>query len=191
MKYTILIKKAIQFATKTHEIYQKQKRKGKDIAYITHPLAVGLILSLAGAVEEVIVAGILHDTIEDSILEKKVTQEMLAERFGENVAALVASVTEFEKELPWQVRKQRALEHIKTFSHESVLVKSADVLSNGSELLDDYEHEGDTVFARFNAGKEKILQSHHAVIKALLERWPESPLADDLVSLANGLTKIV
>jgi (p)ppGpp synthase/HD superfamily hydrolase len=41
------LKKAIRFATKTHEVYQKQKRKGKDIPYITHPLAVGRILACA------------------------------------------------------------------------------------------------------------------------------------------------
>jgi len=39
------IQKAIKFAVKTHEVYQKQARKGKDVSYITHPLTVGLILS--------------------------------------------------------------------------------------------------------------------------------------------------
>ncbi|MBF8280961.1 MAG: HD protein [Candidatus Magasanikbacteria bacterium] len=52
MIYTTLIKDAIKFSIKTHEVYQKQKRKGKDIPYITHPLTVGLILSAAGANEE-------------------------------------------------------------------------------------------------------------------------------------------
>ncbi len=65
------IRRAIKFSIKTHEVYQKQKRKGKDVAFITHPLSVGLILSLAGADENEIIAGILHDTIEDSIPEKK------------------------------------------------------------------------------------------------------------------------
>jgi (p)ppGpp synthase/HD superfamily hydrolase len=63
MIFTPKSKKAIRFATKTHEIYQKQKRKGKDIPYITHPLAVGLILARANASEDVVVAGIVHDTI--------------------------------------------------------------------------------------------------------------------------------
>src|SRR3989344_6311079 len=185
MIYTTKIQKAIRFSTKTHEVYQKQKRKGKDIPYITHPLSVGLILALSRASEDVVIAGILHDTIEDSISEKKVTREMIAERFGENVATLVASVTEFEKDLPWEVRKQEALEHIKTFSHESVLVKSADILANGSELLADHGCEGETVFSRFNVPKEKKLRQELAAIRALVECWPESPLASDLIYLAD------
>lgn len=188
MLYTPLIKKAIRFATKTHEIYQKQKRKGKDIAYITHPLSVGLILSLAGVAEEVVIAGILHDTIEDSIDAKKVTPEMIEKRFGKKVASLVSSVTEFNKETqPWEVRKQLALEHTKTFSHDSVLVKSADVLANGSELVSDYDDVGNAVFERFNAPKELALANQLAAIGALLERWSESPLAEDLKDLAKKL----
>src|SRR3990167_6087050 len=101
MLYSNKISKAIRFSIKTHEIYQKQKRKGKDIPYITHPLTVGLILARAGADEDVVVAGILHDTIEDSVPEKKVTREMLTERFGEKVASLVESVTELDKDMPW------------------------------------------------------------------------------------------
>jgi (p)ppGpp synthase/HD superfamily hydrolase len=56
MQYSFKIQKAIKFATKTHEIYEKQKRKGKDIPYITHPLTVGLILAGSGANDDVICA---------------------------------------------------------------------------------------------------------------------------------------
>ena len=45
LKYTLKLKNAIRFSIKTHEVYQKQKRKGKDIAYITHPLTVAIILA--------------------------------------------------------------------------------------------------------------------------------------------------
>ncbi|MBV6479591.1 MAG: hypothetical protein HGGPFJEG_02377 [Ignavibacteria bacterium] len=80
MYYSDKISSAIKFAIETHDIDQKQKRKGKDIAYITHPLTVGIILSRAGADEDTISAGILHDTIEDSIAEKKVTRDILEKR---------------------------------------------------------------------------------------------------------------
>ena len=113
MIHTQRIQKAIRFAIKTHEVYQKQKRKGKDIPYITHPLTVGLILARAGADEDTIVAGILHDTIEDSAPGKKVSREMIAERFGVNVAQLVESVSEPNKELPWDERKRNACDRIK------------------------------------------------------------------------------
>jgi len=117
------IRRAIKFSIKTHEVYQKQKRKGKDVAFITHPLSVGLILSLAGADKNEIIAGILHDTIDDSIPEKKVTKEMLAERFGEKTANLVQSVTELDKSVPWDIRKREMIESIGSYSRSSLLVK--------------------------------------------------------------------
>lgn len=187
MIYTEKIQKAILFSIKTHEIYQKQKRKGKDIPYIVHPLTVGLIIARAGASEDVIIAGILHDTIEDSVPEKKVTKEMLTERFGENVALLVESVTEINKDLSWEERKKEALEHIKTFSQDSVLVKSADSISNISELLEDYKREGEDVWNRFNAPKEKILNNMNNVISALIKQWPASPLAADLQNISQKI----
>ena len=190
MIYTQKIKDAIKFAIKTHEVYQKQKRKGKDIPYITHPLTVGLILARAGASEDVIVAGILHDTMEDSIAENKVTREMLAECFGEEVASLVESVTEMRKYLPWDERKREALEHIETFTNESLLLKSADIISNLSELLDDQRKDGEGVWERFNAPKEKILRHANGVISAIRKRWPENPLTIDLDVLAEGLATL-
>ncbi len=183
MIYTQKIKDAINFATKTHEVYQKQKRKGKDIPYITHPLVVGLILARAGASEDVIVAGILHDTIEDSPPEKKVTPEMLAERFGEEVADLVNSVTEPNKELPWEERKQEAFEHVERLQNDSLLVKSADLISNISEIIADYQVEGDATFKRFNAPKTNIIRHYMRMVAAVVEKWPENPLIDDLRSL--------
>ena len=191
MIFTPNIRSAIRFAIKTHEIDQKQKRKGKDIAYLGHPLTVGLVLARAGADEDTIVAGILHDTIEDSVAEKKVTREMIAKQFGENVAMLVDSVTEDQKAPSWEDRKREALEHIETFSHGSVLLKSADILSNGSEIVDDYEVEGAVVFGRFHASRKTMLEHYIRTISALLKRWPDSPLAVDLKSLAGELGAIL
>src|SRR3989344_1860490 len=185
------IQKAIRFSTNTHEVYQKQKRKGKDIPYITHPLAVGLILARAGASEDVIIAGILHDTIEDSIEEKKVTREMLTERFGDLVATLVESVTEQNKSLPWEDRKREALEHIRTFSHESLLVKSADVISNALEIVADFDDVGDEVFAHFNAPRDRIIAHYRAVISAIQHAWPDIPLAKDLAEADIQLSRIL
>jgi len=177
------LQKAIKFATKTHEVYQKQKRKGTDISYITHPLAVGLILSSVGASEDVVLAGILHDTIEDSIDEKKVTFEMLEERFGKNVAALVLAVTETDKNLPWAVRKREAIEHIKTFSPDTVLLKSADVVHNNSEILDGYNRIGDDIWKRFQAPKSEKIKVSIETLQALIDRWPKNPLRGDLKKL--------
>lgn len=183
MIFTDKIQKAIRFSIKTHEVYQKQKRKGKDIPYITHPLIVGLILARADVSEDVVIAGILHDTIEDSIPEKKVTKAMLAERFGDTVAGIVDDVTEQDKDLPWQERKQEALEHIEKLQNDSLLVKSADLISNISEIIADHQVEGDIIFKRFNAPKEKIIAHYMRMVTAVVHKWPENPLINDLRGL--------
>lgn len=190
MKYSDKMRRAIKFAAKTHNHYQQQKRKGKEIPYITHPLTVGIILSQAGASEDVVVAGILHDTVEDSANHRKVTPEMLAERFGEGAADLVMSVTETDKGLSWERRKAQALEHVGHFSLDSLLVKSADVLSNVTELIDDHARYDDEVFARFHASKEATIENQVKLVGAILDRWPENPLADDLRAAAEGLERI-
>ncbi|MFA6183609.1 MAG: HD domain-containing protein [Parcubacteria group bacterium] len=190
LTYSLKIKNAIRFSVKTHEVYQKQKRKGKDIAYVTHPLTAGIILAMAGAKEDVIIAGILHDTIEDSITEKKVDKRMIATRFGKRVAKIVASVSENNKLLSWEQRKAEARENIKKFNHDSILVKSADVLSNVTELIDDYIVCGKESFSRFGGSKEKVIANYLEVIDILLKGWPNSPLAKDLKNLSIEFKKI-
>ena len=190
MIYTSLIRNAINFSITIHEIQQKQKRKGKDIPYLTHTFTVGLILARAGASEEVIAAGILHDTIEDSVPEQKVSREMIAFQFGVQVADLVASVTEIQEGISWDEAKARAREHIKNLSKESLLVKSADILSNTSEILDDYRKDGERVFNRFKAPKEKVLQNYIQNIEIITKKWPENPLAEDLLKVSGRLVLI-
>lgn len=186
MKYTLKIKRAIRFSIKTHEVYQKQKRKGKDVAYITHPMTVALVLALAGANEDLVVAGVLHDTIEDSTTEKKVTKTMLEDRFGKNVAELVESVTETGR--GWDNRKSEVIRKIKEeFSYDSLLLKSADIIANKSESVDDYGRYGDELFDIFHAPKEKTLKYYLDAIEAILSRWKGNPLAKDLIGLRDEL----
>jgi len=191
------MRKAIRFSLKTHEVYQKQKRKGTDIPYITHPLIVGLLLARAGAPRASVLGGILHDTIEDSPAEKKVTHQMLAERFGQEVADIVADVTEQDKSLSWQERKTKALEHIKEMAAGALWVKTADVICNVSDILDDHKREGESIFARFNAPREDLLADRLKVLSALLQRWEalgfkdaDNPLIVDLEDLRNRVEEL-
>jgi (p)ppGpp synthase/HD superfamily hydrolase len=190
MIYTNKIKKAINFAILTHEVTQKQKRKGKDIAYITHPLTVGIILSRAGASEDIVVAGILHDTIEDSIKENKVTKLKIQELFGDKVAELVGDVTEENKELTWEERKSEAREHLKIMPLDSLMVKSADLISNTTEILEDFDNVGFAVFDRFNADKRSVLRNYILAIQTILERWQENPLTKDLEEINAQLSNL-
>lgn len=187
MIYTDRFHRAIRFCIKTHEVYQKQKRKGKDIPYIAHPLTVGMILAHAGCEESVVIAGILHDTIEDSVDEKKVTKEMLAIRFGNDVAELVDSVSEQMKLESWEVRKKIALDHIKDFSKGSILLKSADVIANVTELYHDYVDFGNETFSRFNTNKDRTVGHYLELVNELIKYYPESPLCDDLGQVKDYL----
>ncbi len=184
-KYTFKMRKAIRFATKVHEVDQKQKRKGKDIAYIAHPLTVALILSQVDASEEVIIAGLLHDTVEDCSTKHPVTLDNITKEFNKEISTLVQSVTEEDGDLPWAERKQQAREHVKDFSHDMLLLKSADILSNGTEIVDDYKVDGDTIFERFNAPKMEKIESQLRLISTIITQWEDNPLAMDLRLLAN------
>lgn len=191
MIYTPKIQHAIRFASKTHQGYQDQKRKGKYVPYIVHPLTVGLILASAGASEDLIIAGILHDTIEDSIEEKKpLMPERIEERFGKKVLDLVESVTEQNKELSWEERKAEALKHIETFSNDSLLLKSADIISNVNEIFDDYKKDGEEIFNRFARGKKETLDNYDKTANALLLKWQKSPLKVDLENVFDILQEM-
>ena len=180
MIYTQKIQKAIDLAIQTHEVDQKQKRKGKDIAYIAHPLTVGLILARANASEDVVVAGILHDAIEDSIDEDEISKQKIEEQFGAEVKDLVMSVSEKDKDLSWEERKKQFLEELKSFSKDSLILKSADIINNLNEIANDYEKEGEKVFERFNAPKDRVLGHKLEAIEIILEQYPDNPLAEDL-----------
>src|SRR5690606_21937667 len=123
VKLMELIEKAIIFAAKAHA---NQVRKGTDIPYITHPYAVGMLLQKAKCSEEVIAAGILHDTLEDT----NTTYEDLVDTFGVRIANLVAAASENDKSLPWEARKQLTIEMLKNASIEEIQVAVADKLHN-------------------------------------------------------------
>ncbi|OGD98001.1 hypothetical protein A3A49_02095 [Candidatus Curtissbacteria bacterium RIFCSPLOWO2_01_FULL_38_11b] len=185
-----LIQKALKFAYKVHQIDQFQTRKGKAIPYILHPLSVANRLSRAGASGNEIIAGLLHDTIEDSTEKNKVAKEDLKKEFGSDVARMVNDVTEQDKALPWQERKEAALNHITNMQSDSMLVKSADVLDNLSDQIADYKVKGDEMFANFNAPKGKQLQRYRRLVDALEKAWPENPLLPDLKEKVGVVNKL-
>ncbi len=188
--YTPKIQKAIRFATRVHEVDQKQKRKGKDEAYISHPLIVGLILSRATDDEDVITAGILHDTVEDCHPDHPVTLEMIEKEFGPRVADLAVSVTEENPDASYDERKKRALDHVAHMTEDQILIKSADVIANMTEFIHDYEEIGDQVFERFNTDKFSKIKTQLWMLYALIEGWFKNPLTNDLSSMVPKIYDI-
>ena len=168
-----LIEKAIIFAAQAHE---GQYRKSTDIPYITHPFAVGMLLQQTKCSEEVIVAGILHDTVEDT----SVTFEALVENFGEKVANLVQAASEHDKSLPWKERKLHTIEFLPNNSLEEIQVITADKLHNLSSIHADLEAQGEVVWLRFNRGKKAQHWYYSHIVKALSPRKNEFELIGQL-----------
>lgn len=123
-----LLLQATDFAARKHE---KQRRKNGDIPYVNHPIGVARNLFEIGGVRdaEVLAAGLLHDTLEDT----DTTFEELTREFGSKVASIVREVTD-DKSLPKVQRKQRQVEHAGQISEPAQLVKLADKLYNLRDL---------------------------------------------------------
>lgn len=119
---------AFEFAAKAHH-GQMRKYPG-DIPYISHPLAVALILSRAGFGDEVVMAGALHDVVEDT----PVTPDDIKNRFGERVSELVMGVTE-DKSLSWPERKHSYNQKIKESNSEVKAISAGDLIANRQSLL--------------------------------------------------------
>lgn len=175
----MMIHKAIEFATLAHA---GQLRKSTSIPYIVHPFEVAQILTAAGAEETVICAGLLHDTVEDT----SVTIEEIADKFGFQVAALVAHCSE-NKKFSWEQRKNHSIEMLNTkASFETQLLYCADKLSNLRSIASDYEKSGEDVWKVFNRGREHQKWYYGAIVQAL------SPLQDyDMYEELADLYKVV
>ena len=111
-----MIHTGIIFATEAHG---KQLRKGTQLPYIIHPLEVAQILSYIHAPQEVIVAGILHDTLEDTL----VTYQELVDHFGKNIASLVFECSN-KCDGPWRTRKQYTITKLDILSAQRIRATS-------------------------------------------------------------------
>lgn len=152
---------AIIFATQRHA---GQLRKGTALPYILHPLETMQILSNMQADIDLQIAGLLHDTIEDT----DTTAEEIAALFGDDVAALVAHHSE-DKSQSWLERKNKALAALQTADDRKKMLVLADKLSNLRSMARDYQQLGDGLWLRFNAPKEKQAWYYNGIVDTLAE----------------------
>lgn len=142
------IDRAIRFAVDKHA---GQMRKGTKVPYIVHPLEVCAILARMEATEELMIAGILHDTLEDT----DTTFDEIKENFGETVALLVALHTE-DKTLSWKERRQISIHMLENAPPAVKILVLADKVANLRDMWKDYQNIGEDLWKRFNASKEDI-----------------------------------
>ena len=163
-----MLNKAIQEAAAAHG---DQKRKGTNIPYITHPFMVAMILSEARYTEDEVVAGVLHDTLEDT----KLTEGYIGNLFGEHVREIVVGCTEPNRSLDWVPRKQHTIDYLKIASSEIRAVSCADKLHNVRCMTADYEDIGERLWSRFKAGKDEQEWYYKGLVGSLCNRLEQHP----------------
>jgi (p)ppGpp synthase/HD superfamily hydrolase len=167
--YQATIERALRVAYQAHA---PQTRKGSDVPYVLHPIHAALILSGCNASEDVIVATLLHDVVEDC---EGWDLDRMETEFGPRVRSIIAEVTE-DKDLSWEDRKQAAIDHVPHLSPEALLVKGADKLHNLSSLLADLQaaDNPEEVWRPFTRGAEQTLQMSRLLVEALVPRLEAS-----------------
>jgi (p)ppGpp synthase/HD superfamily hydrolase len=160
---------ALSYAAAAHH---GQFRKGTDIPYIFHPIAVSALVIENGGTETQAVAALLHDVLEDCGAHHGVE---IARRFGEDVLRIVAGLTDGvpdgtgEKPEWWQ-RKIAYLAHLGTAPRETVLVSACDKLHNALAIADDHAVMGDAVFERFAQPKASTIWYYRALEAVVSQR---------------------
>ena len=176
MTYTSKIRQAIHFASEAHK---EQKRKVLEYPYISHPLAVLFIVSQISNNEDVLAASVLHDTVEDT----DTTLDDIEKQFGSRVKEIVDILTDDES-LPKEERKIKQIERFKKADNDVLLIKSADILCNFSDIiivLKNYPREEYNKSFAGNIG-EKINWATQR-IKIIEEAWPSNPLLAEIKPL--------
>ena len=162
--------------------HKGQTRKGTQTPYVVHPCSVAYyLMSLPNIKEDVVIAGILHDTLEDT----SYTPEELERDFGPNILRLVQSVSEpdvsadmsdGEKKRSWKNRKQHTVDSLKDAGQETLYISLADKLSNLRDISDDYSSIGEKVWDKFRATREDVAWYYRSLRDIFKARIPENPL---------------
>ncbi|MBT3356529.1 bifunctional (p)ppGpp synthetase/guanosine-3',5'-bis(diphosphate) 3'-pyrophosphohydrolase [bacterium] len=154
MKLTPDIQKAIDKSAKLHN---KQMRRSGQLPYIVHPYSVGAILSNYTDDEDIIIAGFMHDVLEDV---EGYNVSNLREDFGNKVTNIVLYITEDKKpsdsqataRKTWKHRKTKYIHVLKNTTNQNILlVACADKVHNLQAFLEVYEEEGEDMWKNFNA----------------------------------------
>ncbi len=162
---SLRLERALRWAAVGHA---GQKRRGSETPYVQHVMGVALILGQLGFAENVIIAGLLHDLVEDT----EVSLEEIAGAFGAEVAQTVAFCSERKKDeegrpRPWMDRKRDHLEVLANAPVEARAVALADKLHNLRSIELDLG-EGRAVWSLFHAGRDDVLWYYRSALERLV-----------------------
>lgn len=161
--------RAFEFAAKKHS---GQTRKASTIPYITHLMGVASLVLESGGDEDLAIAALLHDVVEDcggAPMLKEVRR-----RFGCRVAKVVDGCTDADTtpKPPWRERKENYLRHLAHADADTRLVSAADKLNNVRSIVSDYRAIGEFVWERFNGGREGTLWYYRSLRDEFLRDDP-------------------
>lgn len=161
--------RAFEFAAKKHA---GQTRKASTIPYITHLMGVASLVLEAGGDEDLAIAALLHDVVEDCGGAPMLTE--VRRRFGRRVAKVVDGCTDADTtpKPPWRERKENYLRHLAHADADTRLVSAADKLNNVRSIVSDYRAIGEFVWERFNGGREGTLWYYRTLRDEFLRDAP-------------------
>lgn len=169
-------------------------RKGTQIPYFSHLLAVASLVLDDGGSEDEAVAAILHDAVEDQ--GGLPTAKLIRAQFGDRVAEIVLACSDSTdpdpaRKAPWRERKEAYLAHLEAETDAGVLrVSLADKLHNARAILFDYRSLGPALWGRFSAGRDGQLWYYGRLVEIFAARQP-GPLADELARVVGELRQLV
>jgi (p)ppGpp synthase/HD superfamily hydrolase len=192
--YSDRINHALAFSAKHHD---RQVQKGTRLPYVTHPANVAIILARYDQPDETVIAGILHDVVEDCVRENW-TQEMLEERIGEKFGASVLETVlmvthrktdEDGNELDKEEQSADYLARLAEANDAARWVCAADKIHNASSILADLRRTVDpeSVWGRFSAGKEGTIRWYRAVHDRLKHLHFTTPILAELCNVTEAL----
>ena len=177
---------ALAYATRLHA---RQIRKRTSRPYIGHLLSVASIVIEYGGDEEMAIAALLHDAVEDQGGLPRLRE--IHKKFGKRVAYIVDGCTDSYTvpKPPWRERKLAYIERVARESADVRLVSAADKLSNSRETLHELRVHGDSVFEKFEGKKDGTLWYYRALVEAF-RKAGTGPLIDELDRVVTELESL-
>jgi len=195
--YSDRINHAFAFAAKHHD---RQVRKGTRLPYLTHPANVAIILTRYGRDEETVIAGILHDVIEDCVREgwtREMLEDRIAAKFGSEVLAAVLAVTKRRTdddgvEFSREDARTDYLDRLATAGDVARWVCAADKVHNAGTILADLRRtiDPDSVWGRFNGGRDGTMVWYRGVRDRLKAVGFDAPIMTELSQLVEQLETV-
>ncbi|MFA6608690.1 MAG: HD domain-containing protein [Candidatus Paceibacterota bacterium] len=194
MNFTSRIDEAIKLASRLHR-HQIRKDSGHT-PYISHLVSVAMLLTEAKCDEDTIIAGLMHDSLEDV---PNYSYKNLVGDCGERVAEIVKRVTEpldanklDDEQMPWLERKEIYLTNLRAGEKESVMVSAGDKIHNTESFMSDISREGEDFISRFGSSLRNKLWFHEKVLEIVEEKLgKEHILVVRLSSCTEDFRKLV